>query len=185
MRRDRRLWVLFFATPAAAWALLPAAPAGATAPPGRFQITTNATPDDLTDDTVVDTKTQLRWQRMFSPLVIWDVAAGPGTAQAYCAGLTVGTYGGWRLPTVKELVTVLDVRSHPAFDPKIFPNVALWIETGSTPRFWASTPYIGSASTSDAGVTSYSSAWVFGPGSGHSQPWTANNNNVARCVRAQ
>jgi hypothetical protein len=179
-----RCTALLLALSTGAWWLLPAKSARAVAPPGRYAIDTNGTPDDFTDDTVLDTKTNLRWQRLFSPLVTWDPAAGPGTAQGYCLGLTVGTYGaGWRLPTVKEVVTLVDPRSHPAFDNTVFPGIKLWIESGNTPRLWTSTPLVSSATTNDAGATVYTSAWVMGIGAGHTIPWTANLQNTARCVR--
>jgi hypothetical protein len=160
-------------------AALLGADARASAPPGRYEITTNGTPDDFTDDTVLDVKTQLRWQRTFSGDVTWDPNAGAGSAQAYCAALTVGTYTtGWRLPTIKELLTIVDPRSHPAFDTKVFPGIALSTESGNSRRFWSATPAAGAAPAT--------SAWAVGRGAGHAQTWSIANKavNVARCVRS-
>ena len=188
--RNGMLWLGLSAL-ALTSALAGALPASATAPPDRFQITTNGTPDDLTDDTVLDVQTQLRWERSFSTLVGWDASGAPGSAQAYCAALSVGAYtSGWRLPGVKELLTIVDVRTRPAFDAKIFPGIVLGYPGGAK-RFWTATPDASSAvdgGAGDGGAPTYTSAWLVGVGSGHSQQWRFTNGagslNVARCVHA-
>jgi hypothetical protein len=80
----------------------------ADAKPGRYVIKT---------ETVYDTKTKLTWQQ--SP------ATSPfshSDAGAYCAGLTVGGLD-WRLPSVKELETLVDEsRTNPAIDKTAFPD---------------------------------------------------------------
>ncbi|MBH1988939.1 MAG: DUF1566 domain-containing protein, partial [Myxococcaceae bacterium] len=79
---------------------------------------------------VLDTVTGLIWQRTVSGTYNW------GAAQAYCAGLNLDGLI-WRLPNVKELSTLLDVRiasPGPTINTTAFP---------STPQagFWTSTPY--------------------------------------------
>ena len=93
----------------------------AAAPPGRYTLTTV---------TVVDTRTMLTWQRTVSTSTYtWP------NATAYCQGLNLlGT--GWRLPTVKELQSLVDIRAvNPAIDTTAFP---------STPvdYFWSSSPHV-------------------------------------------
>ena len=94
--------------------------AAADAPPGRFSVTAN----------VYDTKTKLTWQH---PL---DANSLPlADAASYCAGLPGGA---WRLPSVKELQTIVDdSRVNPAIDPAVFPDTPAAV-------FWASDPVVGS-----------------------------------------
>jgi len=99
--------------------------ADANAPAGRYT---------TTGGTVYDTKTKLTWQQ----------AVAPGTytwagAKTYCSGLNLGDTG-WRLPTVKELQTIVDdSQKNPSIDTTAFP---------STPAdaFWSSSPFAGSSS---------------------------------------
>ena len=99
--------------------------ADANAPAGRYTTSSG---------TVYDTKTKLTWQQ----------AVAPGTyawagAKAYCAGLNLGGTG-WRLPTIKELQTIVDdSQTNPSIDTTAFP---------STPAdvFWSSSPLAGSSS---------------------------------------
>lgn len=78
---------------------------------------------------VLDRATGLRWQRGVSPtFVTWN------DAQAYCADLQLGGLGGWRAPTVKELVSLVDfATTTPAIDTGTFPTgnsiLGLWSAT--------------------------------------------------------
>jgi hypothetical protein len=110
--------------------LLPIHLASANAPAGRYTIG---------GGTVYDTKTKLTWQQ--------SVPSGtytPAGAKAYCTSTTVNTTlggSGWRLPTVKELLTLEDFSqaSAPLIDPSAFPGTPAEI-------FWSSTPVVGMAS---------------------------------------
>jgi hypothetical protein len=83
------------------------------------------------DGTVADGRTRLTWQRAVEPVQrTWKDAA------TYCRGLPLAG-GGWRLPDVKELQTLIDEsRRGPAIDPQVFPE---------TPAegFWTSPPLAG------------------------------------------
>lgn len=68
----------------------PAAP-----PAGRFVLRDG-------NAVVVDTKTNLRWERTANA----TLRARSGGA-TYCGNLALGG-GGWRMPTVKELLTIVD-----------------------------------------------------------------------------
>jgi hypothetical protein len=87
-----------------------------------------ARPFTLAADTVTDPATGLTWQRAINPAArTWDAAS------AYCAGLSVAG-GGWRLPGMAELQTLVDETvAGPAIDGAAFP---------ATPGegFWAGTP---------------------------------------------
>ena len=82
------------------WLLLLCLPlrSGASAPVGQYTV-------NLTDGTVTDNKTGLIWQRAYT-------AAGYFSDQfTYCATLSIGSgalTSGWRMPTVKELLTIVD-----------------------------------------------------------------------------
>jgi hypothetical protein len=103
--------------------------ANAGAPAGRYTIASG---------TVYDTKTKLTWQQAVpSTTYAW---AG---AKTYCAALGTTLGGtGWRLPTIKEVVTLLDFSqlTAPPIDANAFP---------ATPSayFWSSTPGAGTASS--------------------------------------
>jgi hypothetical protein len=83
-----------------------ASPTGAGAPPGRYE---------LTPETAKDLKTALTWQR-------GDATPRPfADAYSYCDTLTLAGASTWRLPTVKELLTIIDERGRdPAVDPAAF-----------------------------------------------------------------
>jgi hypothetical protein len=96
---------------------------------------------DNGDGTVLDTRTNLLWKRCAEGLV-WDGATCSGSAQYFTWGdalsqAAASTYAGhsdWRLPNVKELMTLVEeCRTLPAINPVIFPNAP------SAPA-WTSTP---------------------------------------------
>ncbi|HEY3354655.1 MAG TPA: DUF1566 domain-containing protein [Polyangia bacterium] len=90
------------------------------APPGRYQVTA---------ETVLDSRTGLTWQR--ASAAHYDFA----DAKSYCAGLTLAG-GGWRLPTVRELQTIVDEGAYaPAIDGAAFPQTL-------TLPYWSATPYV-------------------------------------------
>jgi hypothetical protein len=113
---------------------------------------------------VVDTVTQLRWERTVS-----SSSYTQADAQTYCAGLTLGGQTGWRLPSVLELVSITDdSRSLPAIDPVAFP---------STPSedFWTSSPLASAPSVA---------AWMVNFGGGApSQSYDLSEMHRVRCVR--
>ena len=93
----------------------------ANAPAGRYTIA---------NGTVYDSKTQLTWQQTVT-LTTYAWA----DAQTYCTGL------GWRLPTYKELVSIVDYsRANPAIDPTAFPTVP------TSYTYWSASSYAGSLS---------------------------------------
>lgn len=113
-------------------------------------------------DAVVDAKTGLTWQRVVPPQSYsWANAKG------YCQGLTLAGQSEWRLPTRKELRSLVDIRArNPAIDSAAFPN---------TPRqaFWSS-----SASAHNA-----SDAWLVTFEVGHASFEDIGYGGRVRCVR--
>lgn len=82
----------------------------ADAPPGRYTINEEA-------ETVYDNMTGLTWQRFVPPNKRYNMSA-----DSYCAALSLDG-GGWRLPTVLELLSIIDrTRVSPAHDPEAFPD---------------------------------------------------------------
>jgi hypothetical protein len=124
---------------AAGWMLAAAAPALAAAPADRYTVSA---------DTVLDRETGLTWQR----------ATAPGTytradANSYCTGLTLAG-GGWRLPGVRELQTLVDVRTwNPSIDTTAFPGTASGAYLSSSPgAFYATNVWVVFF---DSGITNY------------------------------
>lgn len=96
---------------------------------------------------VTDTQRGLIWRRCAEGL-LWDGSACNGTTIYYthalalqrAASVATTTAMAWRLPNVKELLSIVDEnRADPAIDIVAFP---------STPSsgFWSSSPYVGDAS---------------------------------------
>ena len=131
-----RISALFIAVAATA-----ATAASAAVPAGRYTFPATGT--------VLDTKTKLTWQQ----------APATGTfswasAKTYCAAQVPV---GWRLPTVKELETLVDdSRVGPAIDPTAFPatpSSAFWSSStvaGQPGLAWEVIFYYGNTDTGDA-----------------------------------
>jgi len=131
-----------------------ALPGRADAPPGRFV---------ATNGTVADTLTTLEWQQVDD-----DAYRTQDVARTYCNGLTLGGSSDWRLPTVKELLTLVNHELTPS-SPSIEP-----VFTGTDNEvYWSTTPLAGSASK----------AWgvFFGPG--EATNGSVSNAARVRCVR--
>jgi hypothetical protein len=118
----------------------------ASAPDGRYTVG---------NDTVFDTKTKLTWQRAVSMSTY-----AQADAASYCSAL--GLSGAtWRLPKMKELVTIVDfsvASPAPTIDSTAFPG---------TPAndFWSATPYAGAQGNAwfvsfNTGYSDYSAVLV-------------------------
>ncbi|MBI5548960.1 MAG: DUF1566 domain-containing protein [Deltaproteobacteria bacterium] len=126
----------------------------ASAPSGRFTVFA---------DTVKDEVTGLTWQRAVSATVHTQ-----SSASAYCQSLNLGGSSAWRLPTVKELTSIVDRRaSLPAIDGTVFPN------TEPSDWFWTSSVCADSAGYVWAISFEYGDTFRAGVASDHK----------ARCVR--
>ena len=135
--------------------------ARADAPPGRFT--------DNGDGTVTDSQTTLVWQQTALPSAVnWSAAVQS------CASNAAGLPGsGWRLPTVKELQSIVDrSRTSPAIDDTLFFGT-------NSDHFWSATCYAGGAVCPAGG----SSAWFVFFNFGFTFYGDINSNNRVRCVR--
>jgi hypothetical protein len=90
-----------------------------------------AAPDyELSSYTVRDRNSQLEWQRVTD-----DATRTWKEAQEYCAQLD-SAGGGWRLPSLKELLTLVDPTMHgPAINVKAFPLT-------KPERHWTATEFL-------------------------------------------
>ena len=134
--------------------VLSTASADASAPAGRYT---------AAGGTVYDTKTKLTWQQTApSTDYTWT------DAKTSCAGAGASLGGaGWRLPTIKELQTIVDdSRSNPSIDPTAFPGVP------GNP-FWSSSPLAGSSSN----------AWFVSFYDGSASYGGVSDMHNVRCVR--
>ena len=127
----------------------------ATAPPGRYSIA---------NGTVTDKDTKLVWQQ----------AADGGSwtwsdAKSYCASLALDG-GGWRVPSVKELMTLVDFNAtaEPAMNLTAFPSAL-------ADARWSSSLVAGS-SASMAWYVIFSVGWAQNAG-------TSPDTHAVRCVR--
>jgi hypothetical protein len=140
------------------------------APPGRY-----TTPSA---GVVFDTKTKLAWQQ--TPTA---TTADGGTypsfsfvdARTYCGGLSLDG-GGWRVPTVRELSTLVDWSRAPslgskpaAIDQTFFPGTP----NDFADMFWSATPVAGDPA----------SAWYVGFDHGEACESERTNALYVRCVR--
>lgn len=140
----------------------------AAAPPGRY------TADG---GTVVDKRTQLEWQQGTAP-----VLAGTGKdlytwqeATTYCTGLALKG-GGWRLPSVKELHSLVDRADRfPAIDRAAFPNaIDPLVPDGPASYTWTNTKVHASAT---------GERWKIYFGDGRPRPAALADGARVRCVR--
>lgn len=135
----------------------------ASAPAGRYTIA---------NGTVLDTKTTLTWQQTISTTKYsWT------DAQTYCSTLSLnGT--GWRLPSVRELMTLVDFTAQ--HNPGVFGGVVggAPIDATAFPNtpndaFWTSSAFAHDATQ----------AWSVAFFGGYSSIFPVTNTNHVRCVR--
>jgi formylglycine-generating enzyme required for sulfatase activity len=103
-------------------------------------------------DTVVDSMTNLEWQKSaLNPTgVSWKAAL------AYCETLTHASRTDWRLPSIKELATIVDESdaTAPAIDETSFGTSTAAYFWSSTPAFTATSDGYAAALQTDLGISS-------------------------------
>ena len=89
---------------------------------------------DNGDGTVTDTGTGLMWQKATAPgTYTWEAAL------VYCENLNLANHTDWRLPTAKELASLVDTsRNSPAINTTYLPDTR-------SSDYWSSTTYAGSS----------------------------------------
>ncbi|MBN1382057.1 MAG: DUF1566 domain-containing protein [Deltaproteobacteria bacterium] len=84
---------------------------------------------DNGDGTVTDTKTGLMWQQATAPgSYTWKEAL------KYAETLVWADYDDWRLPTIKELASIVSNDHSPVIDPSFFPDT-------KASNYWSSTSF--------------------------------------------
>lgn len=112
---------------------------------------------DNGDGTISDSETGLMWQKEGSKEYL-----NFKDAEKYCKESNIADHKDWRLPTIKELISIVDYeRRSPAIDP-LFQCESSW--------YWSSTGY--------AGASGYAWFVYFGSGLVH---W--NGRGYKHCVR--
>ena len=112
--------------------------ARAAAPKGRYEAGVRS---------IEDRRSRLVWARSPAPSLLTYTGA-----EAYCLAL-VSDGGGWRMPTLMELQTLVDVRAHdPAVDPafdEVPVDASYWSSTGASPAgtYWTLSFVDGSMSS--------------------------------------
>ncbi|AUX43253.1 hypothetical protein SOCE26_046970 [Sorangium cellulosum] len=115
------------------------------------------------DARVLDTTTGFVWQRN-----ITGIGYAWREALAHCEGLELAGHDDWRLPSAKELLSLIDDRrSGPALDDDIFTGASAGV-------FWSSTPALGSADT----------AFTVNFSNGASLSGSVRDPRLVRCVRS-
>jgi hypothetical protein len=81
------------------------------------------------DGTVTDKASGLMWQQETGGEMNW------GSALSYCENSSLAGYSDWRLPTIKELVSIVDwSKDNPAIETEYFPNTMSSYYWSSTSR---------------------------------------------------
>ncbi len=143
---------------------------------GHSQKTLSRTYIDNGDGTVSDYVTGLTWQKCSKGTNNDASCSGSPpkfenwtTANSYCSSLNLGgrPINSWKLPTLKELSTILDLGKYaPSIDPAFFPNTGL-------NGYWTSTLYSNSVPPK---------YWQLSFAEGYSNMWSNNSLFYVRCV---
>ena len=110
--------------------------------------------EDSSNGTVMDEATGLTWQQGEGGQKYWE------DALAYCEGLTLASKSDWRLPNIKELVSIVDfsASTSPMIDTTFFPDAV-------SGNYWSSTTDSSESSAPNAdfshGNTGASSKTVY------------------------
>lgn len=111
---------------------------------------------DNGDETISDDVTGLMWQQKTLTAMTWK------NAGIYCDELKLADYTDWRLPTVKELFTLVDyTKFSPVINTVYFPNTVLsfhWtsmVYINYTNYIWCINFYNGCINTIDKADSYY------------------------------
>ena len=116
-------------------------------------------------DTFTDAKTGLTWQDNIASATVeknWN------DAKEYCRNLNLDGYSDWRLPSIKELQSIVDITK---YDPAIksgFKHIA-------SNFYWSSSP----------NVSDSSSAWRVDFNDGYAYYYDKSYKGYVRCVRGR
>lgn len=126
---------------------------------------------DFGKGVVVDWRNGFRWQKAGGPAMAWGDSTGSCTincvdARHYCAGLTLGGYTDWRLPTRRELAGILEPQqTGPTIDK------AFSADTVAS-HYW----------TADEDAKNTANAWTVNFGNGYSLAGAKSSLRNVRCI---
>jgi hypothetical protein len=136
--------------------------------------------DTSVSGVVTDRVTGLAWERSVNAAPCSGSATClQGAAAAYCAANRTGGFADWRLPSVIELVSLVDftvAEPGPTIDAVAFPGTPGEPYPGET--FWTSTHYAGAGGSVAAWLVRFGSGLTYYDISGGSAPFRV------RCVRS-
>ena len=113
-----------------------------------------------------DEKTGLVWQDNQD---VGKIEKTYKEAIAYCSKLKIDGFEDWRLPTLAEAYTIVDMtRDRPALKGGF--------EMRISERFWTVTPFVEDPKKN---------AWRISMGYGEAEPYTKNRAHHVRCVRGK
>ena len=116
-------------------------------------------------DTFTDVKTGLTWQDNFASETVeknWS------DAKEYCRNLNLDGYSDWRLPSVKELQSIVDITKHQPAIKSGFKHV-------TSNGYWSSSQYVSDSSN----------AWEVLFDFGFTRNYNKSYENYVRCVRGR
>jgi len=147
-----------------------ALPAHADAPVGQYE------PFAKDLKFILDQKTQLRWQRFPD-----TKERSPALAEQFCEASDPqwGSAGGWRLPTVKELLTLVDEEPHDEFDVSLGASGRRYIDRNA----FAGTPTLRPFVTLSDDATN--NVWTVDFATGIATHQPKGGTYYVRCVRAE
>lgn len=126
----------------------------------------------VASETVTDSSTGLTWQKC-SRGQNASTCSGTATvdtwanALTYCKGLSLDSKTTWRLPSVTEMLSIVDKsKANPAIDASVFPN-------SSAAPAWTSSYYMANPTVSE---------WTVNFVGGYLDAYARTNNYTARCV---
>jgi len=112
----------------------------------------------------VDEKSGLIWQDNQD---VAQVTLNYSEAKNYCKALKVDTYEDWRLPTVKEFYTIVDLTQNR-------PALKNGFEVRDDGKYWTSTPFAKNPKKE---------AWYISMSYGEAEAYNMNRVYHVRCVR--
>lgn len=130
----------------------------------------------LSEQLARDRLTGLVWQRYAPPQS--ERTPTYANAKTYCANLTIDGEGGFRLPEIAELESLIDERQVPAINTNVFPNRTETLH-------WSASKSVISPNTDDGegNIISSPSGWTVRFDVGMSRITPLTTNAAVRCVR--
>lgn len=95
------------------------------------------------DGTITDNVTELMWQQQddgvnynwYEASGISETTKNPAGVVDVCGDLNLGSYNDWRLPSINELISIVNLNApNPTIDTNFFPNTI-------SSSYWSSQPY--------------------------------------------